>query len=329
LSRKYDAFYNELVSNPTIKNATRSSRLPSGRLLDSFGSAQLQMNGDTLEPTAVDLKMVTVDHRFFPLYDIGMAAGRNYESDQGVDRRSSFILNEAAIRNLRIASADEAIGKRINYGNRDARIVGVVKDFNFESLHQDILPMIFFIPSDSTFFNFISIKIDGARTPEALAHIQATWQKFLPEFPYEYSFLDEQYGQLYEAEQRQGRVFIAFALIAIVVACLGLFGLASFTVERRHKEIGIRKVLGASVAGITGLLAKDFLKLVLVAIVLASPIAYWMMGKWLDDFAYRIRIEWWMFVLAGFLALAIAFLTVSFQSVKAALMNPVKSLRSE
>lgn len=329
LSQKYDAFYNELVSNPAIKIATRSSRLPSGRLLDSFGSAQLQMNGDTLEPTQVDLKMVTVDHRFFPLYNIDMAAGRNYLSDQGVDRRSSFILNEAAIRNLRIASSEEAIGKRINYGNRDAQIVGVVKDFNFESLHQDILPMIFFIPSDSTFFNFISIKIDGARTSEALAHIQATWQKFLPEFPYDYSFLDEQYGQLYEAEQRQGRVFIAFALIAIVVACLGLFGLASFTVERRHKEIGIRKVLGASVAGITGLLAKDFLKLVLIAIILASPIAYWMMGKWLDDFAYRIKIEWWMFVLAGVLALAIAFLTVSFQSVKAALMNPVRSLRSE
>ncbi len=329
LSQKYDAFYNELVSNPTIKIATRSSRLPSGRLLDSFGSAQLQMNGDTLEPTQVDLKMVTVDHRFFPLYDIDMAAGRNYQSDQGVDRRSSFILNEAAIRNLRIPSSEEAIGKRINYGNRDAQIVGVVKDFNFESLHQDILPMIFFIPTDSTFFNFISVKIDGARTSEALAHIQATWQKFLPEFPYDYSFLDEQYGQLYEAEQRQGRVFIAFALIAIVVACLGLFGLASFTVERRHKEIGIRKVLGASVAGITGLLAKDFLKLVLVSIVIASPIAYWAMSQWLDDFAYRIKIEWWMFVLAGILALAIAFLTVSFQSVKAALMNPVRSLRSE
>ncbi|NUO02558.1 MAG: ABC transporter permease [Saprospiraceae bacterium] len=329
LASKYDAFYNELLSSSVIKNATRSSRLPSGRLLDSFGSAQLQMNGDTLEPTQVDLKMVTIDHRFFPLYDIGMAAGRNYQSDQGMDRRSSFILNEAAIRNLRIPSSEEAIGKRINYGNRDAQIVGVVKDFNFESLHQDILPMIFFVPSDSTFFNFISIKIDGARTTEALAHIQATWQKFLPEFPYDYSFLDEQYGQLYEAEQRQGRVFIAFALIAIVVACLGLFGLASFTVERRHKEIGIRKVLGASVTGITGLLAKDFLKLVLVAIVIASPVAYWVMGKWLADFAYRINISWWMFVLAGILALAIAFLTVSFQSVKAALMNPVRSLRSE
>lgn len=329
LSQKYDAFYNELVSNPAIKNATRSSRLPSGRLLDSFGSAQLQMNADTLEPTTVDLKMVTIDHRFFPLYDIGIAAGRNYQSDQGVDRRSSFILNEAAIRNLGIPSPDEAIGKRINYGNRDAQIVGVVKDFNFESLHQDILPMIFFVPSDSTFFNFLSVKIDGTRTREALAHIQATWQKFLPEFPYDYSFLDEQYGRLYEAEQRQGRVFIAFALIAIVVACLGLFGLASFTVERRYKEIGIRKVLGASVAGITGLLAKDFLKLVLVSIVIASPVAYWVMSKWLDDFAYRIKIGWWMFVLAGILALAIAFLTVSFQSVKAALMNPVKSLRSE
>ncbi len=329
LSQKYDAFYNALSANPAIKNTTRSSRLPSGRLLDSFGSARLQMNADTLEPTSVDLKMVTVDHRFFPLYDIGMAAGRNYELDQGADRRSSFILNEAAIKNLGIPSSEEAIGKRINYGNRDAQIVGVVKDFNFESLHQDILPMIFFIPSDSTFYNFLSIKIDGARTKEALAHIQATWQKFLPEFPYDYSFLDEQYGRLYEAEQRQGRVFIAFAMIAIVVACLGLFGLASFTVERRLKEIGIRKVLGASVSGITGLLAKDFLKLVLVAIVIASPVAYWVMGKWLADFAYRIDIAWWMFVAAGVLALAIAFLTVSFQSVRAAVMNPVKSLRSE
>jgi len=329
LSQKYDAFYNELLSNSTIKNATRSSRLPSGRLLDSYGPAKLQMNADTLEPTQVDLKMVTIDHRFFPLYDIGMAAGRNYQSDQGLDRRSSFIINEAAIRNLGIASSEEAVGKRINYGGRDAQIVGVVKDFNFESLHQDILPMIFFVPEDSTFFNYISVKIDGTRTTEALAHLQASWQKFLPEFPYDYEFLDDRYGQLYEAEQRQGRVFIAFAMIAIVVACLGLFGLASFTVERRHKEIGIRKVLGASVTGITGLLAKDFLKLVGVAILIASPLAYWLMGKWLADFAYRINISWWMFVIAGLGAIAIAFLTVSFQSIKAALANPVKSLRSE
>jgi putative ABC transport system permease protein len=329
LAQQYDAFYHELTSNPAIKTAARSSRLPSGRLLDSFGSARLQMDADTLEPTAIDLKMLSIDHRFFPLYDIGMASGRNYQSDQGLDRRSAFILNEAAIRKLGIPSADAAIGKRINYGGRDGQIVGIVRDFNFESLHQDILPMIFFVPQDSTFFNFLSVKIDGARTAEALAHIQSTWQKFLPEFPYDYRFLDEQYGRLYQAEQRQGRVFITFALIAIVVACLGLFGLASFTVERRTKEIGIRKVLGASAAAITGLLAKDFLKLVLLAIAAASPIAYWVMSRWLSDFAYRIELQWWLFALAGIAALAIAFLTVSVQSVRAALANPVDSLRSE
>jgi len=329
LATKYEGFYHEMLSNPTIKNMARSSRLPSGRLLDSYGSAQLQMSADTLEPTQVDLKSVTLDHRFFPLYDIGVAAGRNYQSDQGADRFASFILNETAIRKLGISPTDAAVGKRIRYGGRDAQIVGVVKDFNFESLHQGIQPMIFFVPRDSTRFNFLSIKIDGARTTEALAHIHSVWQKFLPAFPYDYQFLDERYGQLYAAEQRQGRVFVAFAGIAIAVACLGLFGLASFTVERRRKEIGIRKVLGASVASVTTHLSKDFLKLVLVAFAIASPIAWWAMQKWLADFAYRIDIQWWMFALAGVAAVAIAFLTVSFQSVRAALANPVKSLRSE
>ena len=329
LAQKYEAFYNELTASPAIMQAARSSRLPSGRLLDSFGSARLQVGADTLAPTGGDLKVLAIDQRFFPLYDIGMAAGRNYRSDQGADRYSSFIINEAAARKLGLPSAEAAIDKRLMYGGRDAQIVGIVKDFNFESLHQDIQPMIFAMPDDSTMFNFLSIKIDGARTTEALAHIQATWQRFLPEFPYDYRFLDERYGQLYQAEQRQGRVFVAFALIAVVVACLGLFGLASFTVERRTKEIGIRKVLGASTAGIATLLAKDFLKLVLLAIVVASPIAYWAMSRWLADFAYRITLQWWMFVLAGAAAIGIAFLTVSFQSIRAALANPVESLRSE
>jgi len=272
LATKYEGFYHEMMSSPAIKTMTCSSRLPSGRLLDSFGSARLQMSADTLEPTQVDLKSVTIDHRFFPLYDIGIAAGRNYQSDQGADRFASFIL---------------------------------------------------------TAFGFLSLKIDGARTTEALAHIRSVWQKFLPEFPYDYHFLDEQYGQLYAAEQRQGRVFVAFAGIAIAVACLGLFGLASFTVERRRKEIGIRKVLGASVTSVTAHLSKDFLKLVLVAILVASPLAWWSMNKWLQDFAYRIDIQWWMFAAAGLGAVAIAFLTVGFQSMRAALANPVKSLRSE
>ncbi len=329
LAPKYESFRNEMLSDASVRNIARSSRLPSGRLLDSFGSAKAQLETDSLEQREVDLKFVTVDHRFATTYELELAAGRNYLEDQGSDRFESFIVNEAAARGIGWKSAEEAVGKRIEYGGRDARIVGVYKDFNFESLHQEILPMIFFIPRDSTFFNALSIRIDGARTSEALAHIKTTWQNFLPDFPFDYQFLDEQYGQLYEAEQRQGRVFIGFALIAILVACLGLFGLAAFVAQQRVKEIGVRKVLGATTTGIVGLLSKDFLQLVLIALLIAAPLSWFVMNRWLDNFAYRIGISWWIFALAGVLALLIAFLTVSFQSVKAALANPVESLRSE
>ncbi|MEK7256791.1 MAG: FtsX-like permease family protein, partial [Bacteroidota bacterium] len=215
------------------------------------------------------------------------------------------------------------------YGGRDARLVGVLKDFNFESLHQEIQAMIFFIPRDSTFFNALSIKVDGSKTQEVIAHVKAVWERFLPELPFDYQFLDAQYDQLYEAEQRQGKIFVGFALLAILVACLGLFGLARFVAQQRVKEIGVRKVLGATTPGIVGLLSKDFLKLVIVALVVASPVAWYFMNKWLENFAYRIDIQWWVFVAAGAAAVAIAFLTVSFQSVRAALANPVESLRSE
>lgn len=329
LAEKYESFRNEVLSNSAVRNITRSTRLPSTRLLDSFGSAKAQLETDSLEQRQVDLKFITVDHRFAPTYELELAAGRNYLEDQGSDRFESFIVNEAAVRGIGWKSAEEAVGKRIQYGGRDARIVGVYKDFNFESLHQDILPMIFFIPRDSTFFNALSIKVDGARTAEALAHIKTTWQTFMPDFPFDYDFLDASYGQLYEAEQRQGRVFIGFSLIAILVACLGLFGLAAFVAQQRVKEIGVRKVLGATTAGIVTLLSRDFLKLVLVALVIATPLAWFIMNRWLENFAYRIGISWWIFALAAGLALLIAFLTVSFQSVKAALANPVKSLRSE
>ncbi|MCB9277853.1 MAG: ABC transporter permease [Lewinellaceae bacterium] len=329
LAAKYESFRNELLANPAVRNITRSTRLPSTRLLDSYGSAKAQLEGDSLEQREVDLKFITVDHLFAPTYELELAAGRNYLEDQGSDRFESFIVNEAAARGIGWQSPEEAVGKRIQYGGRDARIVGVYKDFNFESLHQDILPMIFFIPRDSTFFNDLSIKIDGTRTAEALDHIKKTWQTFLPDFPFDYQFLDQQYGRLYEAEQRQGRVFIGFALIAILIACLGLFGLAAFVAQQRVKEIGVRKVLGATTAGIVGLLSRDFLKLVLVALVIAVPLSWYLMNHWLQNFAYRIGISWWIFALAGVLAVLIAFVTVSFQSIRAALVNPVESLRSE
>ncbi len=329
LSTKYDAFRTEMLASPSIKNITRSTRLPSSRLLDSYGSATVQLEQDSLEPSQVDLKFVTVDHRFIPTYELEMAAGRNYREDQGADRFESFIINEAAAKRIGWKSAEDAVGKGIKYGGRDAHVVGVLKDFNFESLHQDILPMIFFIPRDSTLYGYLSVKLDGQRTQEAISHVKEVWEKFLPNSPFDYRFLDNQYGQLYEAEQRQGKVFIGFAMLAILVACLGLFGLASFVAEQRTKEIGIRKVLGATTAGLVGLLSKDFLKMVLLSLIIASPLAYYFMDKWLSDFAYRIEVQWWIFAVAGAVAVGVAFLTVSFQSVKAALANPVESLRSE
>ena len=329
LAPQYDAFRNEMLSGPAVKNITRSTRLPAGRLLDSFGSAKVQLEGDSLMQSTVNLKFVTMDHRFVPTFGLEMAAGRNYREDQGADRFESFILNEAAIRQMGFKSNEEAVGKRIQYGGRNAHIVGVLKDFNFESLHQDILPMIVFIPRDSTFFNFISVQLDGNRIQEGVTHMESTWNKFLPNLPFDYHFIDEDYAQLYEAEQRQGRVFIGFAILAIFIACLGLFGLAAFVAQQRVKEIGVRKVLGATTAGIVGLLSKDFIKLVIVALIIASPLAWWFMHQWLDNFAYRINISWWIFATAGVLAIVIAFLTISAQSLKAALANPVESLRSE
>ncbi len=328
LQPKWDAFRAELLNSPYIVQAGRSSRLPSGNLLDYLEGKSVQM-GDTMTPLSVTLSMLTVDMDFTSTYQIPLAAGRALSRDFPTDTTQAWMLNEAAVRAIGWPSAEAAIGKRLIYGGReDCYVVGVLRDFHFESLHKEIIPMIFFIPRQQGNLNAISVKIAGD-TPAALAHLKQTWEKFSPDFPFDYSFLDENYGQLYEAEMRQGNLYMVFAGLAILIACLGLFGLATFAAHQRTKEIGIRKVLGASVAGITGLLAKDFLKLVLVAIVLATPVAYWMMRQWLADFAYRVDMQWWIFALSGLLAVLVAFVTVSFQSIKAALTNPVESLRSE
>jgi putative ABC transport system permease protein len=328
LIQKWETFREELMNNPNILQAGRSSRLPAGRLLDELGGRSVQL-GDTMSPLTASLKMLAIDMDFVPTYQIPLAAGRGLSRDFPTDTTQAWLLNEAAVRAIGWKSADEAIGKRLIYGGReDCYVVGVLRDFHFESLHQEIIPMIFFIPRQKTNLFAISVKISG-NTPAALAHLKQTWEKFNPDFPFDYTFLDENYGRLYEAEIRQGRLYIVFAGLAIFIACLGLFGLAAFAAHQRTKEIGIRKVLGATVAGITGLLAKDFLKLVIASFVIAFPVAYWAMNKWLADFAYRIDIQWWVFAVAGIVAAAVAFLTVSFQSVKAGLANPVKSLRSE
>ena len=207
-----------------------------------------------------------------------------------------------------------------------------MRDFNFEDMHQQILPIIMVMPPESQAgnnFGNISVKIAGGNIQGSLDHIEKTWKRYLPQVPFESTFLDDRFDRLYKNEQRQGSLFTAFASIAIFIACLGLFGLSAFTITQRVKEIGMRKVLGASAGNIVGLLSKDFLKLVAIAAGIAFPIAWYSMHKWLGDFAYRIPIRWWVFLAAGTLAAAIALITISVQAVRAAMANPVKSLRSE
>jgi putative ABC transport system permease protein len=204
----------------------------------------------------------------------------------------------------------------------------VVEDLHSETLHKPVSAYAFHDYETET-RRYLLVKINTANLPETMRQIEAEFNKSMPHSAFEYSFLDEHLAKLYRSEERTARVMLIFSFLSILVSCLGLFGLAAFAAERRTKEIGVRKVLGASVAGITGLLAKDFLKLVLLACVVATPVAYYFLEKWLSTFAYRIDIQWWMFAAAGVLAVLIAFLTVGFQGVRAALANPVKSLRSE
>ncbi len=222
--------------------------------------------------------------------------------------------------------ADEAIGKSFTLWGNKGMIVGVVKDFNFKPIHQPIEPMI--LRYQQGYGNLV-VRTNPGQLQAAITDLEQVWQKLNPGYPFAYDFVDQDLANLYQAEQRMGVIFNAFALLAIFISCLGLYGLAAFTAEQRTKEIGVRKVLGASVSSIMGLLSKDFLKLVGIAIVIAVPLAWYGMNQWLADYAYRIDLDWRIFLAAGLIAIVVALLTVSWQAVKAALMNPVKSLRSE
>jgi putative ABC transport system permease protein len=328
LNDQYESFRNNLLQNSNIKDVARSSRIPTGRLLDGMG-AQAPGN-DSMVPVKADIRFLATDYDFIPAYGIQLAAGRNFSHSYGMDT-SNFIINESAVKAVGWKSNDQAVGKNFKYGQFNGHIIGVVKDFHFESLHQEITPLIFVLPPPSSqgFYNSISIKISGQNIASALNTVKNTWQKYLPDFPYQYSFFDENFAKLYESEKRQETIFTVFACIAIFIACLGLFGLSAFAISQRVKEIGVRKVLGASTTTIVSLLSKDFLKLVLIAAVIAFPLAWYAMHNWLQDFAYRINIHWWVFVFAAIAAAFIALITVGLQAIKAATANPVKSLRTE
>ena len=327
LSKKYDAFKADLSGNASIKEVARSSRIPSGRLLDDQHAAVLE--GGSMQPINIDLKYIDVDYGFIPAYGMQMAAGRNFSREFSTDT-SNYIINEAAVLALGWKSPQNALGRDMDYGGVKGKIIGVVKDFHFESLHQKIIPLLFEMPSpQNSSYNIISLKVDGKNVEASINAIQDTWRRYMPETPFDYTFLDDKFAQLYNSEQQESRLFTIFSCIAIFIACLGLFGLSAFTITQRVKEIGVRKILGASVPQIVAELSKDFLKLVLIAALIAFPIAWFSMNRWLLDFAFRVDVSWWIFVVAGVTAFIIAFATISFQSIKAALANPVKSLRSE
>ncbi|HEY4205779.1 MAG TPA: ABC transporter permease [Puia sp.] len=329
LDKTFDAFRNELRSSSYIKDVGRSSRIPSGRLLDEQGAST--QSGDSLRPVSADIKYIASDYDFVPTYGIHLAAGRNFSRAYGTDT-TSFLLNVAAVRALGLNRPEQAVNRSFQYGNIKGRIVGVLNDFHFESMHQQIVPLALVMTPPGTrgfHYHWISVKIAGGNISGALAHLEDTWKKFLPKTPFEYTFLDDKFDKLYRSEQRQGTLFTSFAGIAIFIACLGLLGLSAFAISQRVKEIGIRKVLGAGVGTIVTLLSKDFLKLVALAALIAFPIAWYIMHGWLTNFAYRISIPWWIFLVAGILAAAVALITISFQAIRAATAPPAKSLRTE
>ncbi|WPU91085.1 FtsX-like permease family protein [Mucilaginibacter sabulilitoris] len=321
------AFKNEVMKNPDIKEFGRSSRIPSGRLLDDQGVSVFE--GSTSQPVKADLKFINVDYGFIPTYGMKLAAGRNFSRDFSTDS-NNYIINVASVKVLGWKTPEKAIGKELSYGGVRGKVIGVVNDFHFESLHQNIIPLLMRMPPfANNNYSRLSVKITGNNISGAINTIQETWRKAQPEIPFEYTFLDDRFQKLYNSEQQQGSLFTIFSCVAIFIACLGLFGLSAFTITQRVKEIGVRKVLGASIPQIVTELSKDFLKLVIIAAVIALPVAWYAMSKWLLDFAFHISIQWWVFVLAGIVAVVIAFVTISFQSIKAATANPVKSLRSE
>jgi putative ABC transport system permease protein len=324
LAPNYDAFYNELMKNASIRAVSRSSRIPTGRLLDSQGTGMVQ-KGDSLSNTNVVLKNVRIDHEFFKTYEIAFVAGRNFSKEIQSDDSLAFILNEAAVKMMGL-TPDDILTRDFQYAGVRGRVIGVVRDFHFESLHEPIVPVIF---QPSAFYNRISVKVAGTQMQQGIEYIEKVWKEFLPNRPFEYDFLSQQYQRLYESEQKQSQLFIVFAGLAVFIACLGLFGLATFNTLQRVKEIGIRKVLGASVPSILALLSKEIVILIVVANVIAWPVAWYFMNQWLDSFAYHVNINMGLFVLAAVVAVVLALLTVSSQTLKAAMTNPSNTLRYE
>jgi putative ABC transport system permease protein len=320
---RYETFYHELTKHPAILNAARSSIIPTERLLDYQGTSVQQ--GDSLVSTEIVMKDVRIDHEFFDTYEVPVVSGRNFSKEIQSDDSLGYVINEAAAEMVGW-SPEEAIGQVLRNGGVTGSVIGVVSDFHFESLHEPIVPVVFIGQQN---FNTISVKISQTEMKSALAHIEEVWKSFLSDVPYSYSFLSDNYRDLYQSEQRQNELFILFAGLAIFIASMGLFGLATFNTLQRSKEVSIRKVLGAPVSSILQLLTREILILILIANFIAWPVAWYFMSEWLGRFAYHIEMDVVTYLLAGVFALVITLITIGSQTVKTALTNPATVLRNE
>lgn len=327
LFQKYETFKNELLQSPLVSSVSVGYGFPG----DQFGDGMMTIarNGEQKKAT-----QMMIDHDYIKTIGLELLAGRDFSKEMKTDKDHAFIINETAVWELGLGTPQKAIGETLlwpTWENSDSmkrgQIIGVVKDFHYKSLYDKVEPAVLQIYPNA--YSKVAVKVKTAGIENSLAHVKNVWNKFSPHYPLDYKFLDESYEKMYKSEDKLKALLSIFTGITIFVACLGLFGLAAYAAERRRKEIGIRKVLGASVHGVVMLLSKDFVKLVLLSFLIASPIAWYFLNKWLEDFAYRINIGWWVFMAAGIIAVFIALITVSFQAIKAALSNPVQNLRTE
>jgi putative ABC transport system permease protein len=323
IQQHYETFKQQLAAIPNVLSATVSGSIPGQGNPTAY--SQLENRSGVMQPT--NLEMYSIDYDFVKQYGIKIVAGRAFSTSYPSDSTKSLLVNEATVSTLGFRSPGDIIGKKFSQWGRQGTIVGVVKNFHINGLQGFIKPMSMRIrPGD---FSYATVQVSGKDIPGVLSAVERLWKHTLPNRPFAYFFADEGFDKQYRSEDRFGQLFLNFAILAIFISCLGLLGLASYSTLQRTKEIGIRKVLGSSVGGIVNLLSKDFLKLVLIAFLIATPLAYLGMHKWLQDFAYRIDLSWWLFALAGALALLIALVTVSFHAVRSAMANPTKSLRTE
>ena len=315
-------FKNELLQNPAVIGCAASSWLPNN----------IRTNvGDTIwegmeEGADLQVYLLGADYDFIDLFEMELVEGRNFSREFSTDSQS-YILNETA---RKIFGWEKAVGKQFGIRSEETglgQVIGVVKDFHFLSLHQKIQPLVIHLAEN--WAPHLSLKINTENIPRTLGFLEEKWKKFSPNYPFEYFFLDDDFEKMYRSEMRLGKTLMSFSVLAVFIACLGLFGLASFTSEQRTKEIGVRKVLGASVSNIVVLLSKEFSTWVLIASLIAWPVAYFTVSQWLQSFSYRISIGIWIFLLATVLSLFVAVITVSFKAVKAALTNPADALRYE